>query len=81
MQKFESYLKDIEQVKERMNEELTIAQEASIDAKNCSEKLLKELKSDFSCQLSRTGLEEKQERGKLQDQIVRLLQQRKDDVQ
>ena len=81
MQKFESYLKDIEQVKERMNEELTIAQEASIDAKNCMEKLLKELKSDFSCQLSRAGLEEKQERGKLQDQIVRLLQQRKDDVQ
>ena len=65
MQKFEGYLKDIELVKERMNDELTIVQEASIDAKNCTEKLLKELKSDFSCQLSRAGLEEKQERGKL----------------
>lgn len=73
MQKFDSYLKDIEQVKERVNDELTIVQEASIDAKNSAEKLLKELKSDFSCQLSRAGLEEKQERGKLQDQIVRLL--------
>ena len=43
-------------------------------------KHLKEMKSSFERQLSAANLMEKHERGKLQESILRLLQQRQEDV-
>lgn len=43
-------------------------------------KQLKEMKSSFERQLSAANLMEKHERGKLQESILRLLQQRQEDI-
>ena len=80
IKRFDGYIGDIEHFKEQITQELLINQEKNMNNQDITAKHLKEMKSSFERQLSAANLMEKHERGKLQESILRLLQQRQEDV-